>query len=112
MAFATRARLDNPDRVIPSGVTADIEIETYGTTDAILLNRREIVEDGDQSYVYIADGDRARRRPIRPGRAQGLIVEIADGLAPGDAVIVRGIELVDDGTPVRVVGRDDAIVQR
>lgn len=111
MAFGARLRFDNPERAIPSGVTAEVEIETYRNERAIVLNQREVIEGTDSSYVYVVEGGSAVRRPIAVSRRQGLHLEVGDGLGFGQEVIVQGIDLVDDGTTIRIVGRDERIVQ-
>ena len=111
-AFAVKVRFDNPDLVVQSGVTAQVEIETYRNDVAVILNQREVIDDGAQTSVFVARGQAAVRTPVAIARRQGLLVEIDSGLERGDEVIVSGIELVADGTAIRVVGHDDLLVQR
>jgi len=44
------------------------------------------------------------RRPVQTGLETGAFVQILDGVAAGDDVIVRGQESLKDGAPVKVMG--------
>jgi multidrug efflux pump subunit AcrA (membrane-fusion protein) len=57
------------------------------------------VEAGAGS-VYVVDGDRARQRPVRIGRDDGIRVELMSGLSTGDQVIVSYNGSIEDGEPV------------
>lgn len=111
-AFAAKLRFDNPELQVQSGVTTTVQIETYRNNNAVILNQQEIVEDGQRQSVFVARDGRAVEVPVEVGAQQGLFVEILSGLEPGDQVITRGIELVGDGTGIRVVERADRLVQR
>ncbi len=45
----------------------------------------------------------ARRRPVKLGNAYGNAIAIAEGVRPGERVVVSGILLLNDGDMVRVV---------
>lgn len=111
-AFAVKLRFDNPDLVVQSGVTATVEIETYRNDSAVILNQREVIDSGNQTTVFVAREDAAVQTPVDIVQRQGLLVEIGAGLEVGDEVIISGIELVGDGTFIRVVGHDDLLSQR
>jgi RND family efflux transporter MFP subunit len=73
---------------------------------------RSLVESGDGgAAVWLADGAAgvARRRSVRLGAVSGDLVEIAEGLAAGDRLIVAGREGLRDGERVAVVGEDAAL---
>lgn len=58
--------------------------------------------DGQSMVFTLADDGTARAVPVTPGPEQDGRRLITDGLAPGDRLIVNGIEKVRDGEPVRV----------
>ena len=60
-------------------------------------------ERGFLAYV-IAEGDVAKERVVTLGmRTQEGRVEVKDGLAPGERLVVRGAEALRDGAQVRIV---------
>jgi multidrug efflux pump subunit AcrA (membrane-fusion protein) len=46
------------------------------------------------------------RRSVKLGQRQPGLVEIAEGLAAGDTVVVRGVQRLRDGVAIRVSGSD------
>jgi len=56
--------------------------------------------------VLVVDKDVARLRPVRTGSVSGDLVEIASGLAKGEAVVTRGGFNVKDGDRVSVTRMD------
>ena len=59
--------------------------------DVMLVERGPAFER-DASSAWVIDGDVARRQPIRLGASSVSAFEIVDGLAPGQQVIVAGID--------------------
>ncbi len=64
-----------------------------------------MLTDQDRKYVYvIGEGDTAQRRDIVPGRMVDGLRVVDEGLAPGDRIIVHGVQKVFmPGMPVRPV---------
>jgi hypothetical protein len=56
-------------------------------------------KDGD--FVFRAEGDRARRAPVRVGLEQDGYIEILAGVADGDVLLV-GEAPLSDGAAIRV----------
>ncbi len=59
--------------------------------DVMLVERGPAFER-DASSAWVIDGDVARRQPIRLGASSVSAFEVVDGLAPGQQVIVAGID--------------------
>jgi RND family efflux transporter MFP subunit len=63
---------------------------------ALAIRRDAIMGGLQEPKVYVVQGGVARLRSIRTGLAAGSYVEVTQGLAPGDAIVVAGqINLVD-----------------
>lgn len=56
----------------------------------------------DKSVVFVVNDGKAHRKTIRGGIAEGGWVQVLDGLAPGERVIVGGLGRLKDGMPVTV----------
>jgi hypothetical protein len=79
----------------------------------ILTERREgvpvvprdaVTERGGRSVVFVIDGQRAVLRTVALGLGDDDRVEVREGVAAGERVVVRGLETLTDGTRVRVIG--------
>jgi membrane fusion protein (multidrug efflux system) len=62
-----------------------------------------VVGSRDARAVYVVNGGKAERRLVRVGQASGEVVEILEGLAEGDSVVVAGAEQLRDGAEIRIV---------
>ena len=57
---------------------------------------------GKKGEVFVVQGDVAKRRMVRTGVLTGDLVEVTEGVEPGNLVITRGGFNVKDGDNVNV----------
>ncbi len=94
-----------PEGVVP-GAMAQIEA-VLETRTSIGVPQDVIQTREDKTVVFVLDGDKAKSVEISSGLATEGWTEVLDGaLAAGTKVIVKGYNLVNDGTPVDVVGEE------
>jgi len=60
--------------------------------DVLMVDRGAFVDEGGGNFVYVVRGNIAARYPVRLGAASVAKVEILDGLAPGDQIVVSGTD--------------------
>jgi RND family efflux transporter MFP subunit len=63
--------------------------------------RAALLYEGDAPYVFVAAGGKAVKRPVRLGIDAGEVVEITDGVRPGERVVTEGGAALDDGMKLR-----------
>ncbi|HSV72966.1 MAG TPA: efflux RND transporter periplasmic adaptor subunit [Chthonomonadales bacterium] len=68
---------------------------------AVLAPSDAIVDDHEGSSVWVVEAGAARRRAVRAGRIVGRDTEIAEGVRPGERVVVSGKEQVREGLRVQ-----------
>lgn len=95
--------LDNPGHDILPGMFFRARIVKKSIPDGLAVPLYSVISRGDEQYVFIAEGDTARRRPVRLGVIEGWLVQVVEGLAPGDRVLVEGHREVEDGQGIRVI---------
>lgn len=102
--FGVEARVENADGSLRSGmiVSARIVLEAFRglvVPEEALLDRR-----GEEAAVYrVVDGV-ARTARVRLGRQLDRAVEVVEGLAAGDEVVVYGLDRVRDGERIETYG--------
>lgn len=72
--------------------------------EAVVVPYEAIRRESGKTYLFIVSGDVAQRRDLSLGAAQDGFVEVPSGLAPGERVIVEGIDSVYDGARIRPDG--------
>lgn len=88
---------------LPAGTPVQVEIATEEHADALLVPAAAVIQEMAESFLYIVDGEgRARRRLVSVGITTSADVEILEGLAAGDRVIVQGQNALPDGAAVAV----------
>jgi len=102
-AFRALVEFDNPDNLLKAGTTVEVRITTAHKPDAIVVERKNVIKELDNYYVYIVKNGKAEKRSITPGQQQGLKMEVLSGLNPGDELVIEGQLLLDDGSKVKIV---------
>ncbi|MEM6438331.1 MAG: efflux RND transporter periplasmic adaptor subunit [Pseudomonadota bacterium] len=101
-AFRVRARFENPEQRLPGGLFMRVEL-VLEARDGLLVPEEALVPQGGALILYVLDeDDRARRRVVTVGSRRAGEAEILDGVALDERVIVRGVQKVRDGAPVRL----------
>lgn len=100
--MAAEIWLDNPDLALRPGMMVDVEIALETKQGATLLPAEALVSEKGHPFVMAVRDGRAQRLPVRIGIDDGLSVEIVEGLAPGETVVVAGREGLRDGDAVDV----------
>lgn len=95
-----KARVGNTGGELRAGQFANVVLGLERRADAVLVPEAAIVPRAGESFVFLVKSGQATERPVRIGERSRGIVEIADGVAAGDTVIVAGQQKVREGTPV------------
>jgi len=88
-----RADLPNPDGRLRLGMYVDVDLTTAQSSSGPVVPKAAIQTIGDRQVVYVAVSSTAGKfveREVRPGAATGDVVQILDGLAAGESVVVEG----------------------
>lgn len=102
-----RAVVPNPDHRLAPGLFARVQLPERAAVQAILVDDKAILTDQDRRFVYLLGaGGTVERRDVKLGRVVDGMRVIADGLAPGDRVIVAGIQKVFPGSKATVAQAD------
>lgn len=102
-AFEVKALFKNADKVLTSGITADISIQTYNNEQAVVVSRRNLVEEDGKRFIYVVNNGKAVKREILTGKERGALIEVKSGLKPGEFMITEGSTMVADQTKVNII---------
>ena len=89
----------SPDLRPGSFVRVNIITDTH--EQAVLVPKVALLKEDGEDYVYIAVDAVAVKRPVRLGYTSDGMVEITDGIAPGEQVVVGGPYGAQREKPVR-----------
>jgi cobalt-zinc-cadmium efflux system membrane fusion protein len=91
-----RAEIDNHDGALKPEMFASFRIITSGATQSPAVPESAVVYDGESAHVWVVAGDDLLAlRPIRTGRNNDGLVEVLDGLKPGEKIVTKGGLFID-----------------
>jgi cobalt-zinc-cadmium efflux system membrane fusion protein len=94
--LSVRAELQNPDGILKAEMFASFSIGTGGEAVAPAVPERAIVYDGDTARVWVAqDSGNLVSTPIKTGRINKGMVEVVEGLGPGEKIVTSGALFID-----------------
>lgn len=95
-------QVPNPEGLLRPGMFARTEA-TLLTREGILIPTEAVVEEGGAAAVFVVEAGTARRRPVETGYLQGALIEVRQGLAGGETVVVAGQQGLRDGAAVQIL---------
>lgn len=91
-------------RLVP-GMFVRVQVNLSGDVRSILVPSQAIVPELKGKKVFLVKNGKARETFVKTGLRSDQRVQITEGLAVGDSVIVTGIMALRDGSPVVVAGK-------
>ena len=96
-----RAEFDNSDGQLLPGLYARIRLGGSDPREAVLIDERAIGTDQDKRYVLVLDDkNHATYRQVKLGANQDGLRVIDSGLAPGERIVVNGLQRIRPGDAV------------
>jgi multidrug efflux system membrane fusion protein len=99
------ARIDDPGRaVLRPGQFAEVVVPVDRAERPVVPETA--IRPSERGFLaYVVEADTARVRILKLGmRTADGRVEVREGLAPGETLVVRGAEALRDGAAVRAAG--------
>jgi len=85
-----RTEVPNPDGRLKPDMFANVEIITDQNRGGLSVPQSAVLNDGGKTVVFVAEGGGYKKRVVTEGIKGNDRVEIIDGLAAGDKVVVKG----------------------
>lgn len=85
-----RTEVPNPDGRLKPDMFANVQIVTDLHRTAISIPQSAVLNDDGKSVVFVSEGSGYKKRQVTTGLQGNDRVEIVDGLASGDKVVVKG----------------------
>ncbi len=96
-----KARMANTDGRLRPGLFARADLGVAVREAVAMIPEEAVLQRADGAVAFrVIAGDRAERRNIKVGVIRDGRIEVSEGLAVGDQVVVRGQDQLVDGSPV------------
>lgn len=84
------------------GSFGHVDIITRTEADVVLVPRRALIRAEGEVFVYRVFDERAHRTPILIGYEDDAVIQVREGIAPGDRVVTEGGRELRDGARVEI----------
>ena len=92
---------------LPAGAPVQVDIDAEQHTNVVIVPAAALAREGEETSVFVAMGDKAQRRPVKIGLADGSDIEIVSGVKAGEMVIVEGQAGLPDDAKITVDAGED-----
>lgn len=107
-----RVNVENPGSRLKAGMFAKVRIITERKNNIVKIPSSALIQRFGESYVFVAAPDPnnagitlAKRRIVVPGILIDGVLEVQQGLAADEDVIIRGQSLLEDGARINIIDR-------
>jgi len=101
--YPVEAEVESEDKEILSGIIAQMKVPEKRIKQALILPTEAIVEESDETFIYIMKDDKAVKTKIKVKETQSDKTAIEGEVKKGNQVIVNGQLTLSDGDKVKVV---------
>ena len=103
-ALRTEVLVDNREGLLRPGMFVEVTMIAERRTDVPVVLRDAVTERGGRKVVFVVKGQKVERRDVVLGLGDDEIIEVREGVEPGERVVVRGLETLTDQQRVLVSG--------
>lgn len=103
MTYQVKVEIENADQSIKPGMFASIKIILQTIEDVIAVPCNAVFEKNGKTNVYVVQDNKAVLREVVVGISNESDTQINEGLQEGEAVVIEGQSLLEDGLLVSVV---------
>lgn len=98
-------RVSSPQQDLPAGANVNARIRTNQADNALSLPKECLLREQSQTYVFVLEKERLRKRAVRTGASSATRVEIVDGVKENERAAVLTGDPLADGQLVRSRGK-------
>ncbi|MGN1318943.1 MAG: efflux RND transporter periplasmic adaptor subunit [Lachnospirales bacterium] len=102
--YTIKVNIPNPDGILKGGMFAEVYFAKSTSNNAVVLPRESVLDDnGEEYYVFVSDGNTAKKVVVNVGIDTGKTIEITSGLSINDKVVTSGQTYLADGDQINIV---------
>lgn len=102
--FLLRATIPNPGGALRPGQFVRVRVQGVVRVNAIQVPQEAVLQGASGHFVVLVDKDsKAQIHPVQVGPLYGNDWFIADGLKPGDVLVIDGVARLTPGAAVKAV---------
>ncbi|MCH8497667.1 MAG: efflux RND transporter periplasmic adaptor subunit [Marinobacter sp.] len=108
-SLPVQALVQNSDNRLRPGQFMSVSL-TLREREALVIPEQAVLTQGTTNYVYVNQESSAQRVEVQLGVRMPGVVEISNGLAHGDQVVITGQDRLRSGQRLNVLEDDNALI--
>lgn len=100
--YEVEVTIQNPNGRLKPEMSANLTFTLLKVPNAIVLEQDLIVDNGEEKFAFVLDGNVAKKRVLKVGATNNNMAYIESGLNPGDRLINVGFQYLADNDTVDV----------
>ncbi|MFD0794500.1 efflux RND transporter periplasmic adaptor subunit [Mucilaginibacter litoreus] len=101
--ITVRAKAPNADNLLTAGAFAKINLTLDQIPKTIMVPTESVIPDIKSSKVYIYHNGKALAKDVKTDLRTDTKIQIVDGLASGDSVVVSGLIQIRPNAPLKIL---------
>jgi HlyD family secretion protein len=103
--YSVKVELDNKEGIIKAGMLAEVNFTKEKAEDVLVLPRNAVLTNDGVTYVYVLEGDVAKKTLVDTGIETGETIQITSDLPEGTQIVTRGQTYLSDGEKVTIANQ-------
>ncbi len=99
--FKVTMRIPNPKGRLKPGMFARIVLVASRKEGILIIPDAALVDSNNENMVFVVNDGTVIKKPVRTGIEERELNEVAEGLRPGELVVIRGHHLLKEGMKVK-----------
>ncbi|HEX2788783.1 MAG TPA: efflux RND transporter periplasmic adaptor subunit [Ignavibacteria bacterium] len=100
--YEVEVTIQNPQGRLKPEMSANLAFTLLKVPNAIVLEQDLIVDNGDEKFVFVVEGNVAKKRVLKVGATNNNMAYIESGLNAGDRLVNVGFQYLADNDTVDV----------
>lgn len=103
-AYPIEITIPNPSNELKSDMVVNVTFpsSTSEGANALVISRKAVFDRDGKQYVFKLEGETAKLTEVTTGKSSSDLIEITNGLAAGDQIVVKGQTLLQDGSKISI----------
>lgn len=103
-AYPVEITIPNPSNELKSDMVVNVTFPSSTTegANALVISRKAVFDRDGKQYVFKLEGETAKLTEVTTGKSSSDVIEITNGLAAGDQIVVKGQTLLQDGSKISI----------
>lgn len=100
--YPVQVSIPNPGLKLKAGLVAELTPVVAGAKQGLVVPASAVLKEQNKAYVFVANGDRAKRKEVQIGEEKSGTTLVTGGLGAGETVIVNNVAVLSDNAKINV----------